>query len=229
MGRENEPAPEPIGNDQEQQIDAAMPVLGNRPAARTQHSRNGEQDEGRFRPGEPRIEYISQHHLRHPEPQRRKGEEGHESELDDAERAVQAVKRLGMLLSHGAPASSRVSAAARLPKARVPSGPPRSRVRQAGLAIMRSSARSIVTAARPSASEPRLSPSQASSIAAEPISEEGLAMSWPAISGAEPCWAWAKAWRSPTLSDAASPRLPEISAARSERMSPYMFVVAITS
>ena len=71
----------------------------------------------------------------------------------------------------------------------------------------------------------RRSPSQVSSIATEPISEAGLATSWPAMSGAEPCWACASACSSPALIEAARPRLPEISEASSDRMSPNALVV----
>src|SRR5215472_11096836 len=123
----------------------------------------------------------------------------------------------------------RISAATRSPNALVPSGPPRSGVRHSGLAITASRVRSIASAARASRSSPRRSPSQASSMAAEPISAAGLAMSLPAMSGADPCCAWAIACVVPALIDSARPRLPEISEASSERMSPNMLVVTITS
>ena len=51
----------------------------------------------------------------------------------------------------------------------------------------------------------------------------------PAMSGAEPCCACATACSAPALSEAASPRLPAISLASSERMSPYILVVTTTS
>src|SRR5262245_48498738 len=126
-------------------------------------------------------------------------------------------------------ATSATSAATRTPNAFVPNGPPRSRVRHCGLAIARTSASSMVAAARVKRSSLLRSPSQLSSIDAEPIREAGLARSCPAMSGAEPCWACASACASPALSEAASPRLPLISAARSERMSPNILVVTITS
>ena len=54
-------------------------------------------------------------------------------------------------------------------------------------------------------------------------------MPLPAMSGAEPCAACATACWSPKLSDAASPRLPASSEATLDTMSPYMFVVTMTS
>ena len=75
----------------------------------------------------------------------------------------------------------------------------------------------------------RRSPSQASSIATEPISDAGLALSWPSMSGAEPCCACATPCSSPWLIEAARPRLPAISEASSDRMSPNALVVTITS
>ena len=58
--------------------------------------------------------------------------------------------------------------------------------------MTRSSAASIARGrARELARRLRRSPSQASSIAAEPISEAGLATFLPAMSGAEPCCACA--------------------------------------
>ena len=95
--------------------------------------------------------------------------------------------------------------------------------------MTRSSAASIAAAARTSLSSLRRSPSQASSIAAEPISDDGLATFLPAMSGAEPCCACATACSAPAFSDAASPRLPAISLASSERISPYILVVTTTS
>ena len=49
------------------------------------------------------------------------------------------------------------------------------------------------------------------------------------MSGAEPCCAWAMQCVSPALIAPPSPRLPDSSEARSERMSPNMLVVTITS
>src|SRR5262249_3454397 len=121
------------------------------------------------------------------------------------------------------------SVATRSPNALVPSRPPRSRVRDDGSAIAWSSAASIASAASMRRLSRRRSPSQASSIAAEPISDAGLARSCPAMSGADPCCACATAWSVPALSEAASPRLPAISEARSDRMSPNMLVVTMTS
>src|SRR5262249_29156528 len=134
-----------------------------------------------------------------------------------------------VLLMHECQGISANVAATRSAKARVPSGPPRSAVRHSGRAITASSARSMRSAARASRSSPRRSPSQASSMAVEPMSDAGLAWSRPAMSGAEPCWACATACVAPALMDAASPRLPAISEASSERMSPNMLVVTITS
>ncbi len=54
-------------------------------------------------------------------------------------------------------------------------------------------------------------------------------MPWPAMSGAEPCWAWATQMVSPALTDPPRPRLPDSSEASSERMSPNMLVVTTTS
>ncbi len=66
-------------------------------------------------------------------------------------------------------------------------------------------------------------------MAAEPISEAGLARSLPAMSGAEPCCACATPCSAPAFSEAARPRLPDSSDASSDRMSPNMLVVTITS
>src|SRR5665213_1562394 len=136
------------------------------------------------------------------------------------------VEGLGKIRHGGHDATA---SATRAPKAPVPSLPPRSGVRVFGSAITRSSALSIACAAPLSLLSPRRSPSQASSIAAEPISEDGLARFLPAMSGAEPCCACATPWSAPALSEAARPRLPAISLASSDRMSPYMLVVTTTS
>ena len=82
---------------------------------------------------------------------------------------------------------------------------------------------------RPAAGRRAVAPSQSSSIALERFIAIGLAMSWPAMSGAEPCAACAIAWVSEEFSEGAMPSEPAISPARSERMSPNMFSVTMTS
>src|SRR5687768_17084151 len=90
-------------------------------------------------------------------------------------------------------------------------------VRVAASPSAESIAASILLAASQSAWLPWRRPSQSNSIAADRISEVGLARSWPAMSGAEPCCACATHKSSPALVEPASPRLPESSDASSER------------
>jgi hypothetical protein len=66
-------------------------------------------------------------------------------------------------------------------------------------------------------------------MALELIMAIGLARSRPAMSGAEPCAAWAMARSWEALIDGAMPSDPAISPARSDRMSPIMFSVTSTS
>src|SRR5438477_1986054 len=78
------------------------------------------------------------------------------------------------------------------PASLVPSLPPISRVISPA-AIVSSIPRSMADAASTKAGADRLRPSQAKRSAAERISENGLAMFFPAMSGAEPCEACAMA------------------------------------
>src|ERR1700748_1701585 len=114
------------------------------------------------------------------------------------------------------------------PVSRVPSLPPMSAVVSLA-ATAASTLRSIAAAAVSNAFALRRRPCQVSSMAADKMSESGLATFLPAMSGAEPCAACAIACSAPALSEAARPRLPDSSAVRSERMSPNMLVVTITS
>lgn len=91
------------------------------------------------------------------------------------------------------------------------------------------SASSARSAARPSASSSRRVASQRSSIVDERTMAIGLATSLPAMSGALPCEACAIARSSEALMDPAVPRDPAISPVRSDRMSPNMFSVTMTS
>src|ERR1019366_56229 len=114
-------------------------------------------------------------------------------------------------------------------KAFVPSWPPRSLVRRPGSFSTSSTARSIMRAPLASGSFPCFRASQSSNSAAERINDVGLALSWPEMSGAEPCCAWAMQCKSPALIEAPKPRLPDSSDASSDKMSPNMLVVTITS
>ena len=87
----------------------------------------------------------------------------------------------------------------------------------------------MLSAARRKSSRPCFSPSQSNSMATERIMAVGLATPRPAISGAAPWAAWAMARSRPALIDGPSPRPPDSSAVRSDRMSPNMLVVTITS
>src|SRR5688572_24347968 len=111
------------------------------------------------------------------------------------------------------------AAATAAPNAPVPSLPPRSAVRVSRFASTLSTAASIALPAWVNAAFLRRSPIHSRSMAAERISEVGLALSLPAISGAEPCCACAAHKLSPAFTEPARPRLPESSEARSERMS----------
>src|SRR5262249_34186442 len=57
----------------------------------------------------------------------------------------------------------------------------------------------------------------------------GFALPWPMISGAVPWHGWNTACLSPISADGAMPRPPINPAARSERMSPKMFSITMTS
>ena len=57
----------------------------------------------------------------------------------------------------------------------------------------------------------------------------GLALPCPAMSGALPWAGWNTAWSSPMSADGAKPMPPISPAPRSDRMSPNMFSVTITS
>ena len=82
---------------------------------------------------------------------------------------------------------------------------------------------STATASRSSLSACR------SSMAPDRIAPSGLAMSRPAISGAEPCTGSNRPVPSPRLADGRRPSDPTTAPASSERMSPNMFSVRITS
>ena len=60
-------------------------------------------------------------------------------------------------------------------------------------------------------------------------SRSGLALPWPAMSGAVPWQGWNRPCRSPMSADGAMPMPPTSAAARSDRMSPNMFSVTSTS
>ena len=64
------------------------------------------------------------------------------------------------------------------------------------------------------------SPIQCMSIATERIIDVGFALSKPCSVGADPCCAWAQQCVSLAIIDPANPRLPDISLAKSLRMSP---------
>ena len=101
--------------------------------------------------------------------------------------------------------------------------PPMSRVR--ALAVLEDRAHGGSNRLPP----PAAAPSQSSIIAAERIVATGLAMPWPAMSGADPWDGWKTAYRSPMSAEGAMPMPPTRPASRSERMSPNMFSVTITS
>ncbi len=66
-------------------------------------------------------------------------------------------------------------------------------------------------------------------MAAASINATGLALPWPAMSGAEPCTASKIAASRPMLAPGAMPSPPTRPATRSERMSPNRLVVTSTS
>ena len=70
---------------------------------------------------------------------------------------------------------------------------------------------------------------QANSMAADKTWEKGLAMFCPAMSGAEPWAAWPMAWWAPAFKEPPKPKLPDNSAVRSDKMSPNILVVTMTS
>ena len=76
---------------------------------------------------------------------------------------------------------------------------------------------------------PCLSASQSSIIAADRIIPVGLALPCPMMSGAVPWQGWNTAWRSPMSADGAMPMPPIRPAVMSERMSPNMFSITMTS
>src|SRR5262249_6456 len=123
---------------------------------------------------------------------------------------------------------ARNRAATASPVSRVPSFPPTSAV-DSFAAIAASTAFSIAAAAASNELALLRRPCQASSIAADTMRESGLATFLPAISGADPCAACAMPWFVPALREAAIPRLPDNSAVRSDRISPYILDVTITS
>src|SRR6185312_3380266 len=125
-----------------------------------------------------------------------RGRHGHTRVRDEVRREagrlpIYALFRVRQYGGRGQCPAADTALATAAPKAPVPRPPPMSGVRVPGLAMTRSSAASIACAARLSAASPRRSPSQAKSIAAEPISDDGLATFFPAMSGAEPCCACA--------------------------------------
>ena len=71
--------------------------------------------------------------------------------------------------------------------------------------------------------------SQSSIMATDSSIALGLAMPWPAMSGAVPCAGWNTAWWSPMSPEGAMPMPPTSAAIRSDRMSPNMFSVTSTS
>ena len=78
---------------------------------------------------------------------------------------------------------------------------------------------------------PRRSAGRARPAAARPTApaRTGWRRSGPAMSGAEPCAACAMACSVPAFSEPPRPRLPDSSAVRSDRMSPNILVVTMTS
>ena len=74
-----------------------------------------------------------------------------------------------------------------------------------------------------------ISPRWSSIIAADSISAAGFAIPCPAMSGAVPCTASKIAARDPMLAPGARPRPPTRPAISSDRMSPNMLVVTMTS
>src|SRR6185312_8361040 len=160
-----------------------------------EHCRDGAKREGLFRPRVAGVERIPQEHLQRADRQCEQCQPADQHVFDTGEPpidllhdAVQAAPPARYVRPISNTAAATASA-----KAFVPSGPPRSAVRIFGDAITRSSAASIASAARCREGKRRRSPIQTSSIAAEPMRDDGLALSFPAMSGAEPCWAWATA------------------------------------
>src|SRR5688572_7231957 len=113
--------------------------------------------------------------------------------------------------------------------ARVPALPPNSNGTTFLEANTSSTARSIFLAASASAGLPARSASQSSIIAAERMHAVGLALLCPKMSGAEPWQGWKSAWSSPMSPEGAMPMPPTSAAVWSDRMSPNMFSVTITS
>ena len=66
-------------------------------------------------------------------------------------------------------------------------------------------------------------------MAEDKISEIGFAIFFFAISGAAPCCAWAIAYFLPAFNDPARPKEPDNSVAKSDKISPNILVVKITS
>src|SRR5882724_4442659 len=119
---------------------------------------------------------------------------------------------------------STISATA-LPHAVVSAFPPRSRVRSVRSPRVRSIAATIESAAC-------FSPRCSSIIAPDQIMPIGLAMPWPAMSGAEPCTGSNTDGKSPgglMLPDGAMPMVPVQAGPRSERISPNRFEPTTTS
>src|SRR5271170_2874297 len=122
------------------------------------------------------------------------------------------------------PPYSTISATA-LPHAVVSALPPRSRVRRVRSPSVRSIAATIDAAAC-------LSPRCSSIIAPDQIMPIGLAMPWPAISGAEPCTGSNTDGKLPsglTLPDGAMPMVPVQAGPRSDKISPNRFEPTTTS
>src|SRR5207253_1630137 len=124
----------------------------------------------------------------------------------------------------GVTALQRNASAIALPISEVLALPPMSRVR--------GPSRTTVSMARTTASPACLSPRCSSIMAPDQICPTGLAMPWPAISGADPCTGSNIEGYSRSglrLADGAIPMVPVTAGPRSERMSPNRFDPTTTS